>query len=252
MGSADPEAYALDSEGPVRSVDVEPFEIGATTVTVADYAEFIAATQYVTDAEQFGDSLVFAGSLPEDDESPEVPATPWWRVVRGASWRNPAGLGSAPDDHPVTHVSRRDAESYCAWTGTALPSEAEWEYAARGGLEQKPFPWGAERYRDGVEQMNVWQGEFPGTAHSTTFTKPVGRYAPNGYGLFDCTGNVWEWTTGVFDPQRRDERAVIRGGSYLCHDSYCRRYRTSARSGASADTSSGHIGFRVVRRPGRA
>lgn len=253
MGSADPEAYPQDREGPVRAVDVDPFEIGATTVTVAEFAAFVDATQFVTDAERFGDSLVFVGALAESDRSPVVDATPWWRVVQGAQWRCPAGPGTdAVADHPVTHVSRRDAQAFCDWTGTALPTEAEWEFAARGGLEQEPFPWGGERYRGGAEQMNVWQGEFPGTARGATFTESALSYAPNGFGLYNCTGNVWEWTTGVFDPLRRDERGVIRGGSYLCHDSYCRRYRTSARSGVTADTSSGHIGFRVVRRPGTA
>ncbi|KAA0018971.1 formylglycine-generating enzyme family protein [Antrihabitans cavernicola] len=253
MGSADPEAYPEDREGPVRQVDVEPFEIGATTVTVAEFAEFVGVTRYVTDAEQFGDSLVFVGALPDADDSPVLAATPWWRVVTGADWRRPSGpASSAVPDHPVTHVSRRDAAAYCAWTDTVLPTEAEWEFAARGGLVQQPFPWGSERYRDGREQMNVWQGEFPGNDSDAVYTQPARSHAANGFGLYNCTGNVWEWTTGVFDPLRRDERGVIRGGSYLCHDSYCRRYRTSARSGVTVDTSSGHIGFRVVRRPGTA
>ncbi|WP_243636573.1 SUMF1/EgtB/PvdO family nonheme iron enzyme [Rhodococcus sp. Eu-32] len=250
MGSEDPTAYALDLEGPVREVDVDAFSISATTVTVAGWADFVRATGYVSDAERYGDSLVFAGALPTDDDSPAVPATPWWRVVTGASWRRPAGPASAVDavrdlpDHPVTHVSRRDAEAYCTWTGTALPSEEQWEYAARGGLVQQPFPWGGD---EDFSRMNTWHGNFPGNHSDSIFTEPAQSYEPNAYGLYHCTGNVWEWTTGMFDAARRDHRAVIRGGSHLCHESYCRRYRTSARSGASEDTSSSHTGFRVIR-----
>lgn len=250
MGSEDPLAYPLDLEGPVREVHVEAFAVAPATVTVAEFAEFADLTGYVTDAERFGDSLVFAGSMPEGDASPAVAATPWFRVVSGASWRRPSGPASSLDarrdipDHPVTHVSRRDAHVYAEWVEASLPSEEQWEYAARGGLEQQPFPWGSEV---DLERMNVWRGEFPGSGVDTVFTAPARSREPNGYGLFNCTGNVWEWTTGVFDASRRDTRAVMRGGSHLCHASYCRRYRTSARSGVSEDTSSSHIGFRVVR-----
>ncbi|WP_415973090.1 SUMF1/EgtB/PvdO family nonheme iron enzyme [Rhodococcus sp. 077-4] len=252
MGSDDARSYPEDLEGPVRSVDVDAFAIGVTTVTVTQFATFVDATGFVTDAETFGDSLVFAGSLPSADRSPEVPVTPWWRVVAGANWRAPAGPQSMLDavadlpDHPVTHVSRRDAAAFCAWSGTALPTEAQWEFAARGGLEQQPFPWGSE---PDLSRMNTWRGEFPGTSTDTVYTCATKSFEPNGYGLHECTGNVWEWTTGVFDASRRDRRAVIRGGSHLCHDSYCRRYRTSARSGVSEETSSGHIGFRVCSNP---
>lgn len=144
----------------------------------------------------------------------------------------------------MTHVSRRDAEAYCAWTRTTLPSEEQWEYAARGGLVQKPFPWGDD---EDLGRMNTWHGDFPGSHSDSIFTAPARSYEPNAYGLYNCTGNVWEWTTGMFDASRRDRRAVIRGGSHLCHASYCRRYRTSARSGVGEDTSSSHTGFRVVR-----
>lgn len=252
MGSEDPLIYPLDLEGPVRQVRVESFSICPTTVSVAEFDRFVQATGYVTDAEQFGDSLVFAGSLPEDDASPVVATTPWFRVVAGASWRRPFGPNSTLDvrrnifDHPVTHVSRRDADAYCAWTGTALPSEEQWEFAARGGLVQQPFPWGSEFDSD---RMNVWEGEFPGDRKGAVLTAPARSLEPNGYGLYHCTGNVWEWTLGVFDASRRDRRAVIRGGSHLCHESYCRRYRTSARSGVTEDTSSSHIGFRVCAAP---
>lgn len=248
MGSEDPRSYPEDLEGPVREVEVDAFSIGETTVTVSEFARFVDATGFVTDAERFGDSLVFAGTLPACDRSPAVADTPWWRVVPGADWRSPAGPHSTVDaavdlpDHPVTHVSRRDAAAFCAWTGTTLPSESQWEFAARGGLEQQAFPWGSE---PDFTRMNTWHGEFPGNWSDQVYTCATKTFAPNGYGLFECTGNVWEWTTGAFDPSRRDLRGVIRGGSHLCHDSYCRRYRTSARSGVSEETSSGHIGFRV-------
>lgn len=256
MGSDDPWAYPQDLEGPTRQVVVDPFEIAATTVTTGQFAQFVAATQYVTDAEQFGDSLVFAGALPESqDVWPRVAATPWWSVVAGATWRRPFGAHGVDAlaelaDHPVVHISRRDADAYCRWSGTVLPTETQWEYAARGGLVGQPFPWGDELTPGGEHRMNVWQGTFPqkNTAEDGwLWTAPARSYLPNGYGLFNTTGNVWEWTSSGFDPAAADTPAVIRGGSYLCHASYCRRYRTSARSSVSEDTSSGHIGFRVAR-----
>lgn len=257
MGADDAWAYAEDGEGPVRPVTVQPFAIGVTTVTTAEFAEFVAATGHVTDAERFGDSLVFAGDLGTDARHwPHVVGAPWWHVVTGATWRRPAGPSVDVDatrdrvDHPVVHVSRRDAEAFCTWTGTVLPTEAEWEYAARGGIEGAPFPWGHEFEPGGERRMNVWEGNFPHrnvAAHGAASTAPVRSYPPNGYGVHEATGNVWEWTTGAFD----DGRAVTRGGSYLCHASYCRRYRVSARSGSTPDTSSGHTGFRVASRTRR-
>jgi formylglycine-generating enzyme required for sulfatase activity len=256
MGSADPDVYPLDGEGPVRMQAVAPYAIGATTVTVGQFDAFVAATGYVTDAERFGDSLVFEGALPDRGPGyPRVPGTPWWAVVAGADWRRPAGPRAEVDarrdlaDHPVVHVSRDDAEAFCRWSGAALPSEPQWEFACRGGLRGQPYPWGAEREPGGEARMNTWRGQFPGESSApsgATFTVPARSYPPNGFGLFNTTGNVWEWTTGVFDRARRDHRGVIRGGSHLCHESYCRRYRTSARSGVTPDSSSGHIGFRVV------
>ncbi|MET8653672.1 SUMF1/EgtB/PvdO family nonheme iron enzyme [Nocardia aurea] len=256
MGSAEPHAYPLDGEGPVRTESVPPYAVAATTVTVAQFDLFVTATGYLTDAERFGDSLVFEAALPHDARAhPRVAETPWWAIVGGADWRHPAGPDAEVDavrdlaDHPVVHVSRTDAEAFCRWSGTALPSEAQWEFASRGGLSQQPYPWGYERDPGGEARMNIWRGEFPGavsTPTGKTFTAPARSYPPNGFGLFNTTGNVWEWTTGVFDQRRRDHRAVIRGGSHLCHESYCRRYRTSARSGTTPDSSSGHIGFRVI------
>lgn len=261
MGSADPLAYARDREGPVREVDVGPFAISATTVTVAQFASFVDATGYVTDAERSGHSWVFEGALPEGQRTaPASPNTKWWRLVTGASWRTPSGPHAAIvaprdlPDHPVVHVTRRDAIVFCNWAGMDLPNEAQWEFAARGGLEQQPYPWGPERNPDGVERMNTWRGPFPRAnypPHAATFTEPARGYLPNAYGIYNTTGNVWEWTTGYFDALGGDHRGVVRGGSYLCHESYCRRYRTSARSGAWETARSGHIGFRVVSRARR-
>ncbi|MFT3662428.1 MAG: formylglycine-generating enzyme family protein [Gordonia sp. (in: high G+C Gram-positive bacteria)] len=253
MGSDDALSYRLDFEGPVRNEHVAPFAIAATTVTVDRFAEFVRATGHRTDAEVFGDSLVFVHAA-VDGEWPAVAATPWWVVVPGADWRRPYGPGgidAATDlgDHPVTHVSHRDALAFCAWAGARLPTESEWEYAARGGLTGRRYPWGDERTPGGEHRMNVWQGTFPDhntAADGFAFTAPVRTYPPNGYGLYQVTGNVWEWTDSAFAPRRGDFRPVMRGGSYLCHESYCRRYRVSARTANSPETSTGHTGFRVA------
>lgn len=249
MGSGDGLAYPEDGEGPVRPVEVLPFALSATAVTVAEFAAFVLGTGYRTDAEIHGDSLVFSELLPQRIRrtSPTVAATPWWHQVTDASWFAPAGPGSTgllQPDHPVTHVSHRDAVAYTQWVGARLPEEHEWEYAARGGLEQQPYPWGAIREPDGIPRMNTFSGEFPHKPAGPVGPVGVNSYSPNGYGLRNMTGNVWEWTSGVFSGS--DRRPVMRGGSYLCHDSYCRRYRTSARSAATPDTSLGHTGFRVA------
>lgn len=263
MGSVDPLAYPEDGEGPVREVSIEGFAIAATTVTVAEFAAFVAATGHRTDAETHGDSLVFTGLLAEGlrETSPYVQATPWWRQVTGATWFHPAGPGSTdvpgvPGStlegstleewarHPVTHVSRTDAKAYAQWVGARLPTEAEWEFASRGGLEQQPFPWGSVREPQGVARMNTFTGVFPDVPTMPVGTVPADAFAANGFGLHNTTGNVWEWTSSHFSAQ--DPRPVLRGGSYMCHDSYCRRYRTSARSAATPDTSLGHTGFRLA------
>lgn len=249
MGSTDRLAYPEDGEGPVREERVEPFAIAPTTVTVAEFAAFVLDTGHRTDAEEFGDSLVFRGLLPESlrGGAPAVARTPWWRQVAGACWYRPEGPGSSVEsrvDHPVTHVSRRDAMAYAAWVGARLPSEAEWEFASRGGLQQQPFPWGAVREPDGVPRMNTFPGDFPDGPTGPVGTVPVASFAPNAYGLYNTTGNVWEWTSSAFGAT--DERAVLRGGSYMCHASYCRRYRTSARTAVTGDTTLGHTGFRLA------
>lgn len=249
MGSNDDLSYPEDGEGPIRDVAVAPFAIGATAVTVAQFAAFALATGHRTDAEIHGNSIVFAGLLPSETRrvSPVVDHAPWWRTVTGACWYRPEGpLSNALDrpTHPVTHVSLRDAQEYARWVGGRLPSEAEWEFAARGGLEQQPYPWGAEFSPDGTARMKTFTGDFPEGPTETVGTVPVTAYPPNGFGLHNMTGNVWEWTSGDFLPE--DPRPVLRGGSYMCHASYCRRYRTSARTAVTAGTSLGHTGFRLV------
>lgn len=246
MGSEDALSYPQDGEGPVRRVTVPAFSISATAVSVAQFAAFVEATGYLSDAERFGDSLVFAGQVGPGVGTP-VREVPWWRQVAGASWRHPEGPGSdiaERADHPVTHVSQRDAIAYTRWSGTRLLSEAEWEYAARAGLEGRVFPWGDDREPDGVPRMNTFTGEFPDGPTAAVGPVPVDSYEPNGFGLFNMTGNVWEWTASTFS--RHDSRPVLRGGSFLCHDSYCRRYRNAARIANTPDTSLGHTGFRVA------
>jgi formylglycine-generating enzyme required for sulfatase activity len=241
-GIADPD----DGEFP-RAVQVEPFAIASCAVMNAAFAAFVHATGYVTDAERFGWSFVFAGLLPDDfPQTAGITAAPWWRQVYHASWKHPEGPGSAIADrldHPVVHVSLHDALTYCRWSGFWLPSEAEWEFAARGGLQGQTFPWGDELEPNAEHRMNVWQGEFPATNTMDDgyyATAPVDAYEPNGYGLFNGTGNVWEWTAA----------GVQKGGSYLCHSSYCRRYRIASRQRPSHDSSAGNVGFRVCAGPG--
>lgn len=249
MGSEDPASYPEDGEGPVREASVSPFAIGATTVTTAEFAAFVDDTGHLTDAQRHGTSLVFAGLLAEElrRRSPAVAETPWWHQVEGATWFRPEGPGSSVTDradHPVTHVSHRDAIAYADWVGARLPTEVEWEYAARGGLDQQPYPWGGVREPEGTARMKIFTGTFPDGPTERVGTEPANAFSPNAFGLHSMTGNVWEWTTSTMGPG--DERPVLRGGSYLCHASYCRRYRTSARTASTADTSLGHTGFRLA------
>lgn len=264
MGCADP-PYPGDGEGPVREVRLAPFALAPTPVTNAAFACFAAATGHRTDAERYGWSFVFAGLLPPGTPPTRgVASAPWWRAVEGADWAHPEGPATdvrERPDHPVVHVSWHDAQAYCAWSGTRLPTEAQWEYATRGGLEQQPFPWGDALTPGGRHLMNVWQGRFPvvDTAEDGwAGTCPVEAFPPNAYGLYGTTGNVWEWCADRFgvthgsglhvDPTgpATGNAHVLRGGSYLCHASYCRRYRTSARMGNTPDSSSGNTGFRVA------
>lgn len=252
MGHDRGDGYPADGEGPIREVNVAPFSIDPTAITNAAFGEFARATGYITDAERFGWSFVFAGFLPDDAPPTRgVTGAEWWRQVPGADWRHPEGPWSSVEGrvtHPVVHISWTDASAFSRWSGKRLPTEAEWEYAARGGLIQQRFPWGAEREPAGEHRMNVWQGTFPGLNtldDGYAGTAPVRSYPPNAFGLYEMTGNVWEWTASWFDTSRRARS--MRGGSYLCHASYCDRYRVDARSSNSPDSSAGNLGFRCVR-----
>jgi formylglycine-generating enzyme required for sulfatase activity len=267
MGSEDRYAYPGDGEGPVRRIRVDPFRIDACAVSNSQFATFIDETGYVTETERFGWSFVFAGLLPDDfPPTRGVVEAPWWRQVEGADWHHPEGPHSDLDgraDHPVVHITWNDAQAFCFWSGKRLPTEAEWEYAARGGLEGRVFPWGDELEPGDEHRMNVWQGTFPSeNASEDGFygTCPVDAFPSNAFGLHNTTGNVWEWCSDWFSPDfhtrdrrtnpegpRRGTHRTTRGGSYLCHQSYCLRYRVSARNALTPDTSTGNVGFRGVR-----
>ncbi|MDX8152509.1 formylglycine-generating enzyme family protein [Patulibacter brassicae] len=259
MGNEDERAIPGDGEGPVRRVALAPFRIDAHPVTNRRFAAFVAATGHRTLAEREGWSFVFAGHLPADHPPTRaIAATPWWRQVHGASWRAPEGPGSTVEerqDHPVVHVSRDDALAFCAWAGLRLPTEAEWERAARGGLEGRRFPWGDELEPRGRHRCNVWQGRFPDEdtgEDGWRGTSPVDAFPPNGLGLHDVAGNVWEWTAdpwiapGPGALPLAGAPVAIRGGSHLCHVSYCERYRVAARSAADPAGTTGHQGFRCA------
>lgn len=269
-------------EGPARAVDVDAFDIQRHPVTNAEFAEFVDATGYLTVAERPLDPADYPGAPAENLQpgSMVFTRTPgpvdlrhlnqWWTWTPGASWRHPIGPLSSIDkrrDHPVVHVAYEDAEAYAAWAGLSLPTEAEWETAARGGLDRAEFTWGDDPEQPSQRLANYWHGDFPwrpdkGYGRTTV----VGSFPPNGYGLFDMAGNVWEWTTDwwaetraadgccaadSYDPQQPQfevPRKVVKGGSFLCADVYCRRYRPAARRPQPIDTGMSHIGFRCVRR----
>ena len=266
MGSEASDTLPGDGEGPVRRIIVDPFYISKTPVTTGQFAEFMAAAGYRTEAERFGWSFVFRNQVSHPQAELSVPGAPWWYRVDDATWNRPFGpdaATTAQEDHPAVHVSFNDAQAYCEWSGTRLPTEAEWEYASRGGLEQQTYPWGDELTPDGVHMCNIWQGTFPEldlAEDGYSGTAPVTSYSPNGYGLYTTIGNVWEWCADYFDAEWHvmasplnpvgppaGTKRVLKGGSYLCHASYCRRYRNAARTGNAPDTSGGNIGFRVVR-----
>ncbi|MBO0600617.1 formylglycine-generating enzyme family protein [Sporosarcina sp. E16_3] len=268
MGTNNTDGFPADGEGPIREVNLQPFYMDKYAVTNAEYLEFVTATNYKTEAEHFGWSFVFYSFLSKQmakDVKQTVAGTPWWAVVEGAYWGQPEGADSSIAnrlEHPVVHISWNDALAYCKWIGKRLPTEAEWEYAARGGLEQNTFPWGNELTPNGEHQCNIWQGEFPNMNTSEdgyAGTAPVDTYKPNDFGLYNMSGNVWEWCSdwfatsihnkgGLNNPKgpQFGKSKVMRGGSYLCHKSYCNRYRVAARSSNTADSSTGNIGFRCV------
>jgi formylglycine-generating enzyme required for sulfatase activity len=250
MGNEGPDANREDHEGPIRSVGVGAFSIGAATVTNRAFDAFVRATRYVTDAERYGSSFVFYLQVPNEQRASlrrVVPGLPWWVDVPDACWQRPEGPGSDVHtrlDHPVVHVSWHDANAYCAWAGARLPSEAEWECAARGGLPGKRYAWGDELLAGGVPRCNVWRGDFPNRPVQGWNPAPVAAASgeANGFGLFNVCGNVWEWCEDWFTPGRR----AMRGGSFLCHDSYCNRYRVAARGSNTPGSTASNIGFRAV------
>ena len=265
IGTARPE-IPLDREGPERPTRLKPFLLSETAITNAEFAEFVADTGHVTDAERLGTSFVFWGTLP--DSTPDTRAVhdaEWWRQVEGANWRAINGPGTESTawhpDHPVVHVWWNDAADYAAWAGGRLPTEVEWEHAARGGLAKARYPWGdAEPDDTAFQPCNIWQGTFPirnTRADGYAATAPARSFAPNGYGLYNMCSNTWEWIADRFTvaSMKKEVQAraralkdfrVLKGGSYLCHRSYCYRYRIAARSSNTPDTSTSHQGFRVA------
>jgi len=286
MGSTD----FYPEEAPVRRITVGPFRMDAHQVAVAEFRAFVEATGHVTVAERAPDPDAYPGADPDllvpgslvfrKTEGPVDlrDVSNWWAYVPGAQWRHPEGPGSdvaGRDDHPVTHVAFEDAVAFATWAGKELPTEAEWEFAARGGLEQATYAWGDEFAPGGRIMANTWEGEFPWQNLMTDGfegTSPVKTFSPNGYGLFDMAGNVWEWTSDYFGSRPRSEdacctparpvtaeesmvagqpgasipRRVIKGGSHLCAPNYCLRYRPAARQSETVDTSTAHIGFRCI------
>jgi len=255
----------LDEENPCRKQTIQPYHIMQTTVTNAMFASFIKDTAYKTEAERLGWSYVFYSQLPDEFEETQAPVdAQWWRKVNGACWNRIAGPlvdDTLEDDHPVVHVSWNDAQAFAQWAGGRLPTEVEWEHAARGGLGDVPFPWGEKEPNDNDYQpCNIWQGRFPtynSCADGYEATAPAKSYDPNGYGLYNMCGNVWEWTSGRLKISGRSKQSqqhakhckgtkLLKGGSYLCHTSYCFRYRIAARTGNTPDSTTTHQGFRLV------
>lgn len=258
--------FSNDGEGPARPIRLAPYRIDPCAVTTAWFSEFVDATGYLTDAERYGASLVFRNFVRQGRPSRFVVGAEWWLYVEGADWAHPEGPDTSRtgrEHHPVTHVSWNDATAFAQWIGGRLPTEAEWEHAARGGNPDAVFPWGSEEPDDNrFLPCNIWQGAFPqhdSAADGYSGTAPVDSFRPNPFGLYNMAGNVWEWCSDRFRIRSlkrnlRDLNArataeghrVLKGGSHLCHRSYCYRYRVAARIGVSPNTSAGHVGFRIV------
>lgn len=257
MGTDVEEGFITDGERPQRPASVAPFSISRTVVTNRQFAVFVQDTGYLTVAERMGSSLAFR---PEGGGyASGCHAGTWWALLDGLTWRTPDVDADAEEipSHPVVHVAWEDAVAYCQWAGGRLPTDVEWEYAARGGLIGRRLPWGDELIVEGQWQCNIWQGDFPLTNtldDGFAGTSPVGTYPANGFGLYDVSGNVWEWMQDWFDDTvapagirvSTGQRAA-RGGSFLCHDSYCNRYRVAARTGFVPDTSAQNLGFRIAK-----
>ena len=256
--------FKVDGEAPRRTVRLSPYGMAKTVVTNLQFAAFVRETRYRSDAHTYGWSFVFRGLLPTN-VGQQAPGLPWWNAVDGAAWDTPLGIGSSwrdAPDHPVVHVSWNDARAYARWAGGRLPTEAEWEHAARGGANSACYPWGDEEPTDTNILCNIWQGEFPvqNTCEDGYYgTAPAISFRPNPFGLFNMSGNVWEWCTDPFKIRslsagakarnlaaRREKEKLMKGGSFLCHASYCWRYRIAARTGRQHDNSAIHTGFRIA------
>lgn len=269
MGTESDEGFPDDGEGPIREITLSPFFIDVHAVSNERFAEFVQVTDYVTEAERFGWSFVFQGHVPKHLKKSEsvrrVPGLDWWLAVEGACWFRPEGRGSnvrKRQNYPAVHLSWNDASAFARWAGKRLPTEAEWEYAARGGLENKTFVWGDELRPGGKHMCNIWQGTFPDQdtgEDGYAGTCPVDSYSANGFGLYNMAGNVWEWCSDWFSPSHHTECSdrdpvgppsgsarTMKGGSFLCHASYCNRYRVAARTSNTPDSSTANLGFRCV------
>lgn len=265
LGTNDP-GIPDDGENPQRTARLKQFRIATTTTTNAQFKQFVDATGYITEAERYGWSFVFWEQVPEHvGPTQGVVGVEWWRRVDGANWRDINGPETKAEawqpDHPVVQVSWNDAQAFASWAGGRLPTEAEWEHAARGGLGAVKFPWGEQEPNDtDYQPCNIWQGDFPNTNKALDgfkTTAPAKHYEPNGYGLYNLVGNVWEWTSDTYRIKSLKKHVkerlagmkgykLSKGGSFLCHKSYCYRYRIAARTGNSPDSATTHHGFRLV------
>lgn len=267
MGDSTHQGFAEDYEGPAVEKEVHAFEMAKTPVTNAEFLEFVQATGYQTLAERLGDSYVFHLLLSEEkrENYPHVTGSPWWKVVPNAHWAKPFGEGSSIEgieDHPVVHIALEDAIAYCRWANLQLPTEVQWEYAARA-MSTSTYPWGEDLVPESGYRANTWQGDFPNVNDALdgfVGTAPVYSFEPNDFGLYQMIGNVWEWCShprGIVLPLVEERISIdsiepsgefaIRGGSFLCHCSYCNRYRVAARNGAFVTSTTSHMGFRCVR-----